>query len=158
MLKQTVSRLVDFLWIEKHPWKVPHWMIFWSRRQISENAIRDESKQLFEYYRKTIFLQLLKTWDEKFGFHNVFDRPQKLFFVLFKTTVEDWNSELKAVGNFSPHCLTLYGRLFVQKLKSCIKNHYIGKMVNHFAKSFCRVREQPMRPPGAVSWQNWSRL
>ena len=59
----------------------------------------------FEFYRKTQkSLKLLKTWDENFGFHNDFDRLQKLVFVPFKATIEDSDSELKAVGNFPPHC------------------------------------------------------
>ena len=102
----------------------------------SENAIRDESqKRLFEFYRKTKkSLKLLRTWDEKFGLHNDFELPQKLVFVPFKATTDESDSELKAAGIFPPHCDSLRGRLFVQKFKSCIKNQYINKMVNHFAE------------------------
>ena len=102
----------------------------------SENAIRDESqKRLFEFYRKTQkSLQLMKNWDEKFGLHNDFQLPQKLVFVPFKATIEESDCELKAAGNFPPHCDSLRGRLFVQKFKSCIKNQYINKMVNYFAE------------------------
>ena len=81
-------------------------------------------------------LQLSRTWDEKFGLHDNSELPQKLVFVPSKTSNEDSNSELKAAGNFPPHCGPLSGRLFVQEYNFCIKNQYIVKMVNHFAEEF----------------------
>ena len=102
----------------------------------SENAIRGESqKRVFEFYRKTKkSLELLGTCDEKYGLHNDFELPQALVVVPFKATIKESCSELKAAGNFPPHCDSLRGTLFVQRFKSCIKNQYINKMIHHFAE------------------------
>ena len=119
----------------------------------SENAIRDESqKRLFEFYRKTKkSLELLGTWDEKYGLLNDFELPQKLVFVPFKAAIEESGSELKAAGSFPPHCDSLRGTLFVQKFKSCIKNQYIIKMVNHFAEEL--LLSQRITRENARGWE-----